>query len=282
MSLGYGGTARLVLSDGESAVYAYGCTNLNRAGNDPCEDGEIYVELRPIASACAPKRTKRYPDGVPVKSAENVDYEKMLAEGSLKVTNCSNASDIGSGGGGRPGVAPYLQDRTENPAGRGVSCGGLVFQIGFNLGICIHRCIEMHGSADDESCNTPIHSHLLAWKGALVEVLRFGRNPDISKILLCSTCSADDRRPWNFCSSNSTRVAMVLSRMRTESQMCKGPRFLNGKRSESSGPAESALDRAASVQASFDAHVAIPVDILLQIPPEDIGAVPPNRSKARS
>ena len=98
MSLGYGGVARLVLSDGESAVYAYGCTNLSRAGNDPCEDGEIYVELRPIASAYALKRTKRYPDGVPIGSAENVDYGKMLAEGSLKVTNCSNASDIGSGG----------------------------------------------------------------------------------------------------------------------------------------------------------------------------------------
>lgn len=98
MSLGYGGTARLVLSDGESAVYAYGCANLNRADNDPCEDGEIYIELRPIVSAYAPKRTKRYPDGVPIKSAESVDYEKMLAEGSLKVTNCSNASGIGSGG----------------------------------------------------------------------------------------------------------------------------------------------------------------------------------------
>lgn len=74
MSLGYGGTARLVLSDGESAVYAYGCTNLNRADNDPREDGEIYVELRPIVSAYAPKRTKRYPGGAPIGSAENVDY----------------------------------------------------------------------------------------------------------------------------------------------------------------------------------------------------------------
>lgn len=63
---------------------------------------------------------------------------------------------------------------------------------------------------------------------------------------------------------------------------CKGPRFLNGKRSESSGPAEPALDRAASVRAPLDAHVAIPVDMLLRIPLEDIGAVPPNRSKARS
>lgn len=41
MSLGYGGAARLVLSDGESAIYAYKCTNLNRRGNDSCEDGEV-------------------------------------------------------------------------------------------------------------------------------------------------------------------------------------------------------------------------------------------------
>lgn len=98
MSLGYGGAARLVLSDGESAIYAYTCTNLNKRGNDPREDGEIYIELRPIASAYVPKKTKRYPDGVPVRSAENVDYEKMIAAGSLKVTNCSNASCPGDGG----------------------------------------------------------------------------------------------------------------------------------------------------------------------------------------
>ena len=36
--------------------------------------------------------------------------------------------------GGRPGVAPYFQDCTENPAGRGLSCGGLVFQIKRSLG----------------------------------------------------------------------------------------------------------------------------------------------------
>ena len=77
VSLGYGGAARLVLSDGESAIYAYACTNLNKRDNDPCEDGEIYVELRPFASAYVPKKTERYPNGVPIRSAENVDYEKI-------------------------------------------------------------------------------------------------------------------------------------------------------------------------------------------------------------
>lgn len=98
VSLGYGGAARLVLSDGESAIYAYACTNLNKRDNDPREDGEIYIESRPIASAYVPMKTKRYPDGVPVRSAENVDYEKMVAAGSLKVTNCSNASCLGGDG----------------------------------------------------------------------------------------------------------------------------------------------------------------------------------------
>lgn len=98
MSLGYGGAARLVLDDGDSAIYAYTCTNLNKRGNDPREDGEIYIELQPIASAYVPKKTKRYPDGVPVRSAEDVDYEKMIAAGSLKVTNRSNASCPGGDG----------------------------------------------------------------------------------------------------------------------------------------------------------------------------------------
>lgn len=46
-----------MLSDGESAIYAYAYTNLNERDNDPREDSEIYVELRPIASAYVPKKT---------------------------------------------------------------------------------------------------------------------------------------------------------------------------------------------------------------------------------
>lgn len=98
MSLGYGGAAHLALSDGKSAVYAYSCTNWNRPDDDPREDGEIYIEFGPIESAYVPKRTKRYPDGIPISSAENVDFEQMLAEGSLRVRNCSNASRVGADG----------------------------------------------------------------------------------------------------------------------------------------------------------------------------------------
>lgn len=61
-----------MLSDGESAIYAYACTNLNKRDNDPREDGEIYVELRPIASAYVPEKTKRYPNELVVKCQDVV------------------------------------------------------------------------------------------------------------------------------------------------------------------------------------------------------------------
>lgn len=76
MSLGYGGFARLVLKDEKSALYVYKCENLNRLDNDPKEDGQIYIELEPIASAHVPKKTKRYPEGIPLLFVENVDFGK--------------------------------------------------------------------------------------------------------------------------------------------------------------------------------------------------------------
>ena len=65
--------------------------------------------------------------------------------------------------------------------------------------------------------------------------------------------------------------SLVAQSLFKPSQFYREPCFLNGKRSESSGPAEPVLDWAASVQASLDEHVVIPVDILPQIPLEDIG-----------
>lgn len=65
--------------------------------------------------------------------------------------------------------------------------------------------------------------------------------------------------------------SLVAQSLFKPSQFYREPRFLSGKRSESSGPAEPVLDWAASVQASLDAHVVVPVDILPQIPLEDIG-----------
>ena len=98
VSLGFGGAAHLALSDGRSALYSYSCTNLNKPDNDPREDGEIYVELEPILSAYVPRRTKRYPEGIPISTVQNVDFPAMLAGGSLRVRNCSNASYAGGDG----------------------------------------------------------------------------------------------------------------------------------------------------------------------------------------
>ena len=98
MTLGYAGAAHLVLSDEKSALYTYVCENWNNPDNSPVEDGEIYVELEPIASARKIVRTKRYPDGIPLRWAENVDFGKMLEEGSLAIKNCSNATHLDRNG----------------------------------------------------------------------------------------------------------------------------------------------------------------------------------------
>ena len=81
---------------GKSALYTYVCKNWNVPDNNPVEDGEIYVELEPIASARKIVRTKRYPDSIPLGWAENVDFEQMLKDGTLSVRNGSNATRINS------------------------------------------------------------------------------------------------------------------------------------------------------------------------------------------
>lgn len=99
MSLGYAGRALLVDSDEKSALYVYECENWNRKDNAPELDGEIYIELEPIASARRIVRTKRYPKGIPLQGvAENVDYHELMKAGSLSVRNCSNATYLGSDG----------------------------------------------------------------------------------------------------------------------------------------------------------------------------------------
>lgn len=95
-SLGYTGVAHLAVSDGNSALYTYVRENWNVPNNDPVEDGEIYVKLEPISSARKVVRTKRYPDGIPLRWAENVDFEQTLKDGTLSVRNGSNATRINS------------------------------------------------------------------------------------------------------------------------------------------------------------------------------------------
>ena len=56
------------------------------------QDGEIYVEFEPVVSARKIVRTKRYPDGIPITRAENIDLAQMLRDGTLKIKNCTNAT----------------------------------------------------------------------------------------------------------------------------------------------------------------------------------------------
>lgn len=99
MSRGYAGRAVLVDSDGRSALYVYECENWNRKDDAPKLDGEIYIEFEPIASARKIVRTKRYPEGIPLRGmAENVDLYGLMEAGSLSVRNCSNVTHRAPGG----------------------------------------------------------------------------------------------------------------------------------------------------------------------------------------
>lgn len=49
---------------------------------------------RAIASAYAPRRTKRYPDGIPINSAEDIELEELIESGAVRIRNCSNATHI--------------------------------------------------------------------------------------------------------------------------------------------------------------------------------------------
>ena len=92
MSLGCTGVAHLAMSDSKSALHTYVCENLNVPDSNPVEDGEIYVEFEPVASACKIVRTKRYPDGISITRTENIDLAQMLEDGTLIIKNCSNAT----------------------------------------------------------------------------------------------------------------------------------------------------------------------------------------------
>lgn len=94
MSLGYAGTAHLVESDGCSSLYTYRCENWNNPDDNPREDGEIYVELEPISSTYVPRRTKRYPNGVPIHLAEGIELEELIESGSVRIRICSSATHL--------------------------------------------------------------------------------------------------------------------------------------------------------------------------------------------
>lgn len=79
---GYTGKAHLADTDDKGALYTYVCENWNVKQDAPVKDGEIYVELEPIASARKIVRTKRCPDGIPLRWAENVDTFRMLEDGT--------------------------------------------------------------------------------------------------------------------------------------------------------------------------------------------------------
>ena len=107
---------------------------------------------------------------------------------------------------------------------------------------------------------------------AIVRAERFSifRTPAIIRSTKTTVISKSSRST----SSRTSEINLQVPRPASESRprTARTP-FPGHQKSESSSPAEPALDRAASVQASLDARVVVPVDISSPNPSEDIGAV---------
>lgn len=70
-----------MLSDKKSTLNDYNCQNLNKSDNNSCEDGKIYIELELITSVGVLKKTKRYPEGIPITFVQNLDFGDATING---------------------------------------------------------------------------------------------------------------------------------------------------------------------------------------------------------
>ena len=101
MSRGIGALANKILEDDESVIYEYGSYNLNDSryrNENRMLDGTIFIPKSCFAEPELHEKLKKMPNGkkkfvikrVPV----NVNYRKMLEDGEIKVSNCSNCWKI--------------------------------------------------------------------------------------------------------------------------------------------------------------------------------------------
>ncbi len=97
MSIGVGAYGKLILQDDATVIYEYGCYNLNEeefANRMRVRDGLILIQKDCFQEPEIHEKLKKMPNGrkklmikrIPV----NVNYEKMIAEGSIIIENSLN------------------------------------------------------------------------------------------------------------------------------------------------------------------------------------------------
>lgn len=94
MSIGHGGSARIVLQDETAVIYEYAPYNLNHPeyrNNDCVYDGLIIISKKSLVEPEIHEKLKRMPGGrkklITKRIRRDVDYSKLRKEGSLIIEN---------------------------------------------------------------------------------------------------------------------------------------------------------------------------------------------------
>ena len=95
MSLGYGCDAKLLDSDGKSALYSYRCYNWNLGQRETPYDGTVYLERAPIDAQRRYIVSRSHPQGILDPECLSVDCVALLGSGALVIRNCSSAWKLG-------------------------------------------------------------------------------------------------------------------------------------------------------------------------------------------
>lgn len=94
MSIGVGGSARIVLQDENTVVYEYAPYNLNEpeySNSDHIYDGLITISKDSMVEPEIHEKLKRMPSGrkklIVKRIRRNVDYSRLLAAGKITIEN---------------------------------------------------------------------------------------------------------------------------------------------------------------------------------------------------
>ena len=94
MSMGYGGSAKVVLQDEKTVIYEYSPYNLNKPNywnRDRIYDGLITISKDAMVEPDIHEKLKRMPSGrkklIVKRVRRNVDYDALLKAGKISIEN---------------------------------------------------------------------------------------------------------------------------------------------------------------------------------------------------
>lgn len=113
MSIGIGGSARIVMQDDHSVMYEYACYNLNKEqyrNPDRIYDGVITINKSALVEPEIHEKVKKWPSGrkqlITKRIHREVDYETRINAGLIVIENSCFCWHILDGGAGK--IAMHL------------------------------------------------------------------------------------------------------------------------------------------------------------------------------